>query len=544
MGNDALLKLLSHFGYDMKHTHEKHPPQNRSVAQSALSQDDQLALELGIPRTLRTEFNFLKFPFFDLTKDKKRTKIEIHEKVPTPQGDYEMLWKVTRGAESDFPGAFEKRLHRAVEQIINEMPKPVSNPICVGNITDLAKKMGIDKDAGKNFLDISRSLRNILKATIDAKGTFQVKEGKVKRFVDRSFHLYDQLVMKGETLPDGTTAGSIYLWLGDWYLQNINQNYVVPLDWPYYNHLAGSVTKRMYEYFSIQFFVALEKEHEHVDVWYSKLCEYFPINRYIRLWEARKQLKEAHTAHLASGYFAEVEWLESSAKDDWQIRYWIGARAREEYARNRAEVRHIGESAKPIPMPERRRQRQLPSATGNNAHAEAQNGPLARVLVESWGMTSSTAQSLIKSHTEERIREVLEWAAWAKDKKPALIQKNPAGWIRKCLIENWKKPAGYVSGEDLSRQKRERDEREAAQRALIDAQRSEEEWQIWNSMTPKQKVVGDLWTWVAKYKREHNGSEPSKEEYERKEIELIDTLPSHTEKQQQLFGYLKYPNHM
>ena len=37
----------------------------------------QLELELGVPKTLRAEFNFLKFPFFDLARNSSQEKIKI-----------------------------------------------------------------------------------------------------------------------------------------------------------------------------------------------------------------------------------------------------------------------------------------------------------------------------------------------------------------------------------------------------------------------------------------------------------------------------------
>ncbi len=44
---------------------------------------NQLELELDVPKTLRTEYNFIKFPFFDLTKDSGRDEIRIEETIQT-----------------------------------------------------------------------------------------------------------------------------------------------------------------------------------------------------------------------------------------------------------------------------------------------------------------------------------------------------------------------------------------------------------------------------------------------------------------------------
>lgn len=516
-------------------------PVHALATEKNTSDTGQQSLELEIPQTLRTEFNFLKYPFFDLAGDSKRAKIEINESVVTDEGTFRILWRVTRNIESKFPGDFEKRVHRAIEQIINNAPKPIQNPLPIGSVHYLARLMGIVADSGKNYQDIQRALKNIVKTSVEAEGTFQLKESKTRKFINDTFHLYDRVIFKGEMLPSGEVADSIYLMLGSWYLQNINNNYVVPLDWRFYNQLQGSITTRMYEFLSIHFFVALEKRREYHDVRYKEICEYFPLVMQRPGWKARKQLKQAHELLTREGYFAKIEWLEVNEPDDWLIRYWIGNRARDEYLRNKTEVRHIGESARPVPLPERRR-RQLLAENGANKPQEAQNSRLERDLVELWGMTPSTAKSLQKGHPEARIREVMDWAAWVKATKPALIQKNPAGWIRKCLMENWSAPAGYVSPDEVLRQKQEQEARETTQRAQLEAEQREDDWKLWYTSTPQQRVKGELWLWAAKYKREHDGKEPSQDEHGQKEAELMAALPSNIEKQQQLFGFVKYPD--
>ena len=212
---------------------------------------DQLPTELEVPKTLRTEYNFMKFPFFDLARNSKREEIKIEETVRTDEGEMQMLWWVTRDIKSQFPGDFEKRLHRAVEQIINVTPKPVRNPLRIGSLRFVAKLMGINAESGKNRADIQKGFDNLVTASIKTQGTFQLKENKTKRFLKDTFHLYDRIIYRGEELPNKQIADCIYLMLGSWYLQNVNNNYVIPIDWDFYNQLKGTRTTRLYEYLSI-----------------------------------------------------------------------------------------------------------------------------------------------------------------------------------------------------------------------------------------------------------------------------------------------------
>jgi len=519
---------------------EKIKPQDNED-DGAVSQRSQMELELNIPQTLRTEFNFLKFPFFDLAKDSQRKRIKIEEVVDTKEGKFRILWLVTRDVEGQFPGDFEKRLHRAIEQVINVTPKPVSNPLRLGSLRYIASLMGINADSGKNRDDIQKAFKNIVKASIEAEGTYQLKEAKSKRYIKDTFHLYDRVIFKGEELPDGGVADCVYLMLGSWYLQNINNHYVVPLDWRFYNQLAGSITTRMYEYLCIYFYRALEQGQQYHEMLYSQMCNYFPLTPQFPRWKARGQLKQAHETLTASKYFAKVDWLETTRAEDWLLRYWIGDRAKEEYERNKKEIRQFGVTmAKPVPIPERRR-RVLKESNAASASPEANNGPLLREMVSVWGFSHKVVEGFLKRQSEARITEVLAWASWAKREKPELIAKNPTGWIRRALEENWQAPAGYESEEEIKARQEKRKQLTAGHKQQIEEQFREDEWKSWYSSTPAQRVKGELWAWTARYKLEHDGKEPSAEEVGDKEKELIDKLPSNEKRQQQIFGCVRYP---
>ena len=485
---------------------------------------EQLELELGIPKILRTEFNFLKFPFFDLARDSKRPRIKIEEWVETKEGTFHILWLVSRDIEGRFPGDFEKRLHRAIEQVINASPKPTNNPLRLGSLRYIARLMGIN-ESGKNLADIQRAFENIVSATIKANGTFQLKEAKSKQYIKDTFHLYDRAILKGEELPDGKTADCVYLMLGSWYLKNINNNYVVPLDWHFYNRLTGSITTRMYEFLCIYFFTALEHGRQYYDAPYSRICDYFPVKRQYPAWKARKQLKHAHESLTQSGYFDRVEWLETNKARDWIIRYWIGERAREEYERNKQEVRQLDTSQRPVPIPQRRRR-----AKPENNQAPSKASGLVKRLMER-GITPKTAKQLSESHPEAQTAHKIEVFDWLVETRSNLIKENPAGFLRKSIEETYNDPAGFISKEEQGHRAKE-----------LAKAKERQEWQFkidsykQQIETPVEGLVyGDLMLWEIRYKKEH-GQPPTPKEKEAKQKELIEKRPTNKELQEQLFG--------
>lgn len=294
--------------------------------------------ELNISETLRSEFHFLKFPFFNLcTRQSKINEINVLEEEETKDGKIEIWWRVSRNINSDFPSSFARKLHKKViEKILNDMNKPVPQLIRLGSFRQICKKMNM-AESGENFREIKKALRDIKSATIDVKGTFRQKEKHgTKKFFEGIFSLYDMVFFTGEKLPDGTEADAVYVILNDMYVQNFNNNFVVPLDFQYLQSFKGDIASRMYEVLSIWFYPALENGRKYVQKQYSEICNYFPLTRQDCKWKAKGQLKSAHQQHITNGFLAsEPEWIDSHEKNDWLIRYYIGPKAKGWYCQNK-----------------------------------------------------------------------------------------------------------------------------------------------------------------------------------------------------------------
>ena len=478
---------------------------------------------LDIPRTLRTEFNFLKYPFFDLSKDSERAKIKIEEWIDSKEGNLHILWLVTRNIESKFPGDFEKRLHRAIEQIINATPKPIENPLRLGSLRYIAMLMGINPDSGKNREDIKQAFKNIVKTTIESEGTYQVKQSGTKQFINDTFHLYDRVILTGEELPSGQTASCVYLMLGTWYLKNINNNYVVPLDWRFYNQLTGSTTTRMYEFLSIYFFAAMERRGDYHDLKYSQICDFFPLIRQDQKWKAKKQLKRAHDSLLEAEYLAKIEWLDINQNDNWVIRYWVGPRAREEYKINKTEYR-IVEDIRPIALPERRHRR------SDEDREELVSGLKER------GVAEKKAERLVENYSREQITEKIKVFDYLVTHKSNLITKNPPGWLVKAIEGDYAPPIDFETDE----QKRQREEGKAEEERRIEEKRKRDEYKQWIETSVDHKIYWDLEKWK-KEVEEIRGEPPKPDEVGLKREELISDLPTNEEMQVKIFGEVIFP---
>ena len=111
--------------------------------------------------------------------------------------------------------------------------------------------MGCEKMGGSQYRKIKKAFQKIIATKVVYKGAFYNKEKK--KWIEDTFHLYERLISKGEKLDNGGIADTNYLYLNSWYLDNVNANYVKPLDWNYYNSLETPLAQRLYELLSVKF---------------------------------------------------------------------------------------------------------------------------------------------------------------------------------------------------------------------------------------------------------------------------------------------------
>jgi hypothetical protein len=208
---------------------------------------------------IRSEVNFLVFPFFALWDKDVNEKNESKYSAVIQRGNkrVEIEWNVSANPKYGYPGPMAKNLHKVIEQKISQLTLPIENPICIGPLYKLGEEIGLeDARGGRNYDLIKKSLKSIIATTVESKGAFYSKNDK--RNIDDTFHLYERVVFKGEKLRGGEIAEDNYVYLGSWYLENINARYVKPIDYDYYILLGLPIASRLYEMLSVKFYGLLE----------------------------------------------------------------------------------------------------------------------------------------------------------------------------------------------------------------------------------------------------------------------------------------------
>ena len=174
--------------------------------------------------------------------------------------------------------------HKLLEQMRNRLGE-ISNPVGFTS-TQLLTVLGI-KDAGNNYQDLYEWLQRMTLTGINSKGV--VYMARRRTWVSDTFHVFDRVVTMGSTLPDGTSADKNYVWLSDWQLENINSNYLLPIDLDTYRKLRNQIAKILVPL--LQVWLYASRAEGRFEKRYTELCEILDIVCHKHLSLIRRQLE-------------------------------------------------------------------------------------------------------------------------------------------------------------------------------------------------------------------------------------------------------------
>jgi hypothetical protein len=187
--------------------------------------------------------------------------------------------------------------HKLLEHMRNRVGE-ISNPVGFTS-TQLLTVLGI-KDAGNNYQDIHEWLQRMTLTGINSKGV--VYMARRKTWVSDTFHVFDRVVTMGSTLPDGKVADRNYVWLSDWQLENINSNYLLPIDLETYRKLRNQIAKILVPL--LQVWLYASRAEGRFEKRYPELCEILDIVCHKHLSLIRRQLEPSLGELAEHGYLA------------------------------------------------------------------------------------------------------------------------------------------------------------------------------------------------------------------------------------------------
>ena len=451
-----------------------------------------------------SEINFLTLPFFNLAR-KGLGDVSVVEYVSTIKRDGEnvnILWKVSANSEFGFPGPFDKEVHKAIEALITSQGFPVSNPLSF-SLYELCILMDITP-SGKNMQAIKEALTRIVATTVVSKHSFYSKASE--RWIERVFHLYDDVTFKGESRPDNhEIADTNYLYLGKWYLDNLNAFYIKSLDYDFYKSLESPVDKRYYEIMSVKFYGAIQNKVRFLRYRYSTLCSLFPLTQHQFLSYAKRQLNPAHKRLQKKGFFSKVTWHKTNDKNDWLLYFYPGAKAHDllnpQKALSDVEIDSLGtfgeddgqlefsfdSEAVQTPQISQDKFYKFYKIDNNNKESESDEpaeGRLDQSVVAlldrltEFKIPGKLATQYLEKYSPAYLEEKIQIIEFKKSRDTRI--KNTGGMLRRAIEEDWQPPedltvAKQKRGREIETSKRLQAEEEQA--AIEQAKdRAVEEW--------------------------------------------------------------------
>jgi hypothetical protein len=112
----------------------------------------------------------------------------------------------------------------------------------------------------------------------------------------------------GEELHDGTRSEFYQVHLSQWQLTNLNQGYLLPLDFNAYLKLKRDIAKALFGHLSIWFYAS---RGQPVEKKYPDLCQLLHIRAYPHLSKARSVLESLNEL-VEIGYLSSWELIRTA----------------------------------------------------------------------------------------------------------------------------------------------------------------------------------------------------------------------------------------
>jgi hypothetical protein len=403
------------------------------------------AQQQSLQRVVRIEKNLNSLGFFSpstSTGPRKNEKVVLFVRE-VPGGIKTEAKATIMGTSRGLPNTADLDKYLAFQMIVADIKKrqgTVTNP--VGFTTyQLLKVLGI-KPTGKRYAEVDQWLDRMSGTLIKSEGA--VFFAKTRRYAKDRFHVFDKAYSVGQELPNGVIAEQNYVFLSDWQLENLNHNYVLPIDLEQYQQLKTDIAKTLVPMLYIWFYAAGTRP---VQRRYGELCQYLNVKTWGQFSRAKEQLSPALNELKGLEYLGDWEICHTVDGRDFKVILKIGKVFQEEA---KASVRQRDDTAA----------------------AEARFETLVKMLMER-DVTEKVARRLLFGVPEDHDVEAL--VAWIDSliAKDARKFANPPGMYVSFIQDGITPPSSFLS----SRRRKEL-EQAKTQRANTESEAQIRRWEI------------------------------------------------------------------
>lgn len=272
---------------------------------------------------IAVEANFLRLPLFALSTKGLRNLDGFECKGTTTRGNntWEFQFRTARSTATLYPGPLSRSIHLAFLSLITEQKRPLKNPV-TWTWRNLCVRLGV-QPSGRTFQRLKKAIEATAGLTIYSSDALYSKPTGQQLDTSQATHLYDRVVFVNGTMPDGRVADANYLWLSQWYLDNLNSFFTAPLDHDLWRFLdkRSPIASRLYEFLLINFYSGTPQ----LKINYPRLAQFLPVRPELYLSDARKQLEPAFQLLTQTHVTSSVGW-QKRKPNVAQLRFDRGSR--------------------------------------------------------------------------------------------------------------------------------------------------------------------------------------------------------------------------
>ncbi len=271
---------------------------------------------------VRVEKSLHSLGFFASTASKaiSRTILQIFRR---PDGQRIHAKAVIEGIPSlGLPTTADRDKYMAFMKIAldqREFQGQLSNPIRFSG-ADMIKLLRLRK-GGFHYDEINDWCKRMVATTIMSESSIFLADRR--QYATDTFHVFDRVVLVGEELNDGTHSEFYQVYLSQWQLTNLNQGYLLPLDFNAYLMLKRDISKALFGHLSVWFYAsrgqAIEKK-------YPDLCQLLNIRAYPHLSKARSVLEPSLEELVKIEYLSSWELERTARGADFKLTLSPGKR--------------------------------------------------------------------------------------------------------------------------------------------------------------------------------------------------------------------------
>ena len=271
---------------------------------------------------VRVEKNLHALGFFAPTANREvsRTIVQV---IRRPDGQRVQAKAIIEGIPSlGLPTTADRDKYMAFMKIAldqRDAQGQLANPVHFTG-ADMIKMLRLRK-GGFHYDEINDWCKRMVATTIMSEASIFLADRK--QYASDTFHVFDRVVLVGEELHDGSRSEHYRVYLSQWQLNNLNQGYILPLDFNAYLRLRRDIAKALFGHLSIWFYAS---RGQAVEKSYPDLCQLLNIRAYPHLSKAKSVLEPSMKELMDIGYLSNWEFGPTTRGSEFKLVLYVGDR--------------------------------------------------------------------------------------------------------------------------------------------------------------------------------------------------------------------------